>query len=46
MPFDNITQRDVINVENIRNHRPRKILNFNTPYEMFTAATISGALHH
>ena len=46
MPFDNITQRDVIHVENILNHRPREILNFHTPYEVFTAATISGALQH
>ena len=46
MPFDNITQRDVINVENIFNHRPREILNLHTPYEVFTAATISGALHY
>ncbi|HCU05998.1 MAG TPA: IS30 family transposase [Holosporales bacterium] len=46
MPFDSITQRDVKNVESILNHRPREILNFHTPHEVFTAATMSGALHH
>lgn len=46
MPFDKLTQRDVVNVENILNHRPREILNFHTPHEVFTAATQSGALHH
>ena len=38
--------RDVVNVENILNHRPREMLNFHTPHEVFTNATMTGALHH
>jgi len=46
MPFDKLKQRDVKNVENILNNRPREILNFYTPHEVLTAATQSGALGH
>jgi IS30 family transposase len=33
--FHNLTEQDVQNVENILNNRPRKILNFKTPNEVF-----------
>jgi IS30 family transposase len=46
MLFDKLTQREVKRVESILNNRPREILNFYTPHEVFTAAVQSGALHH
>ena len=33
--FNSLTEKDVQNVENILNNRPRKILNFKTPNEVF-----------
>jgi len=42
--FDTITAEDVQCVEDILNNRPRKILNFKTPYEVFTDATQKVAL--
>jgi len=42
--FDTITVEDVQRVENILNKRPRVILNFKTPHEVFTAATQKVAL--
>lgn len=39
--FDTISQKQVAIVEQKLNHRPRKILNFQTPFEAFTALTQS-----
>jgi IS30 family transposase len=33
--FDNITQEEIANIQDRLNHRPRKSLNFKTPYEVF-----------
>ena len=46
--FDMISNEDIIRVENLLNNRPRKILNFKTPIEVFnqmTAQVQSVALH-
>ena len=42
--FDTITKEGVLRVQNILNNRPRQILNFQTPHEVFTAATQKVAL--
>ena len=39
--FDNITPEDIARVENLLNNRPRKILNFKTPIEVFNQMTAS-----
>ena len=44
MQFDTITCEDVQYVENALNHRPRKILKFATPYEVFTRFAQGGPL--
>ncbi len=36
MPFDSITQKDVLFAMHQLNHRPRKCLGFRTPHEVFT----------
>lgn len=38
--FDTITPADVQKIENLLNNRPRKILNYRTPLEVFNAATL------
>lgn len=38
--FDNVTDEDVQQVANKLNHRPRKCLGYQTPYEVFTKALI------
>lgn len=43
-PFDILTKEDVKHVENILNFRPREILGFKTPHEVFTEATQKVAL--
>ena len=46
--FDKITQQDVKKVEMLLNTRPRRILNFKTPTEVFfenQAENSNGALH-
>jgi IS30 family transposase len=37
-PFDNISQKQVQGVADKLNHRPRKCLNFKTPFEIFSKA--------
>lgn len=44
MKFDTITCEDVQRVENALNHRPRKILKFATPHEVFTNFIQGGTL--
>jgi IS30 family transposase len=44
-PFDILTTEDVKHVENILNFRPREILGFKTPHEVFIDATLNVALH-
>jgi transposase, IS30 family len=41
MDLSNLTQRDLSTIENALNHRPRKILGFRTPHEVFTELKIS-----
>jgi len=33
--FTQISKEDVINIQEKLNHRPRKVLNYRTPYEVF-----------
>ena len=33
--FENISNEEIVNIQNRLNHRPRKSLNFKTPYEVF-----------
>lgn len=40
MDLSNLTQRDLSTIENVLNHRPRKILGFRTPHEVFTELKI------
>jgi transposase, IS30 family len=40
MDLSNLTQRDLSTIENALNHRPRKILGFRTPHEVFTELKI------
>jgi len=35
-PFDEVTPEDLMEVEILLNNRPRKVLNFATPLEVFT----------
>jgi IS30 family transposase len=40
MDLSNLSQRDLSTIENALNHRPRKILGFRTPHEVFTKLKI------
>ena len=33
--FLNVSKEEIITIQNRLNHRPRKVLNYKTPYEVF-----------